>query len=103
VTTFDPNGIPVYALTCWSDDNFVYVALPVVDGPHYIQKFSITDAGFQKALGVLRDNHRKAAPKVIGTTIAEHPKLRRMAPSQVTEEQKANAREVLRRLGIGRR
>lgn len=52
--TFATSFTPAWAVTCWCDDSFVYVALPVKNAAPYIQKFPLTEGGMTKAINILR-------------------------------------------------
>ena len=100
-------GRPIHAVTMWSDDNWIYVELPVTDSIPYIAKFAFTEGGLSKALYVLRTAQTKAPPSTYSSPKGEapsghiaritHPKLKKPPPTS-TEQQRANAREVLRKL-----
>lgn len=99
---------PSHAVIMWSDDNWIYVALPIKDDIPYICKFAFTEGGLSKALYVLRNARKKVLPSTV--TLSEpapkghiarisHPKIKRPAP-KTTDEQRAQAREVLRKLKL---
>lgn len=91
---------PVWAVTAWVDDNFVFVELPTTDAPNYIMKFDLTEAGLSKALKLMRDTHRKAQPTGGYYKLPDQPIVRKVAkPSQFTDDQRAKARATLKRLG----
>lgn len=97
---------PPYAVTMWSDDNWIYVELPVKGMVPYITKFAFTEGGLGKALYVLR-NARKNAPRPTGepkegaepghVARIAHPKIRKPVP-KTTDEQRKQALGVLRKL-----
>jgi hypothetical protein len=102
------SGKPIYAVTMWSDDNWIYVELPVLDSIPYICKFAFTEGGLSKALHVLRTARTKVLPSTVTLSkkpevghIAQitHPKIKRPAP-KTTEEQRAQAKAVLKKLGL---
>lgn len=97
--SFLPSGKPTWAVVAWVDDNSVFIELPCKDGPPYIQKFAFSDAGLSKALGLMRDLHRKQRPQGGTYAFAKHPKIK-AAKGDFTEAQRANARDVLKRLKI---
>jgi hypothetical protein len=98
---------PLYAVTMWSDDNWIYVELPCDGEVPYICKFAFTEGGLSKALYVLRNARKNKPPSTVsadrGPDISghiariTHPRLKRPVP-QVTQQQRDNAREVLRKL-----
>lgn len=103
--------VPHHAVIMWSDDNWIYVALPVKDDIPYITKFAFTEGGLSKALYVLRNARKKELPSKVSLKdnvapghIARitHPKLKKPAP-KTTQEQRASAKEVLKKLGMLRK
>ena len=102
MTTGAPEAKPIYAVTMWSDDNWIYVELPVTDSIPYITKFAFTEGGLSKALHVLRTARKKELPSRVSTTTVDHPKLKKPAP-KTTDEQRANASAVLKKLGMLRK
>ena len=103
-----PEAKPAYAVTMWSDDNWIYVELPVSDSIPYICKFAFTEGGLSKALHVLRTARTKALPSSFSLSdkapsghIARitHPRIKKPPPKS-TEQQRANAKEVLKRLKL---
>lgn len=90
---------PVWAVTCWCDDNNVFVELPTLDAPNYIMKFDLTESGLSKALKLMRDTHRKAQPTGGYYQLPDQPIVRKAKPSQFTDDQRAKARATLKRLG----
>lgn len=95
---------PSHAVIMWSDDNWIYVALPVKDNVPYICKFAFTEGGLSKALYVLRNARKKVLPSHVtmseplpkGYIAGNHPKLKKPAP-KISEEQRAKALEIVRR------
>lgn len=94
---FAHSAHPAWAVTCWVDDNHVYVELPVKDSAPYITKHSLTEAGLSKALGQLRDIHRERRGSA-NYTIAPHPKFK--PKGDFSDAQREKARDVLKRLKI---
>ena len=107
MTTGAQEARPIYAVTMWSDDNWIYVELPVIGSIPYIAKFAFTEGGLSKALHVLRTARTKAPPSTYSSPkgsppsghIARitHPRIKKPVPT-TTEEQRAQARDVLRKL-----
>lgn len=98
--SFAPSGRPTWAITCWADDVAVYVELPCKDGPPYITKYALTEAGLSKALSLMRELHRKAQPAGSSYSAPIHPKTKYDAKGEFTKDQRASARNVLKRLKI---
>jgi hypothetical protein len=104
MTTAAPDAKPIYAVTMWSDDNWIYVELPVTDSHPYICKFAFTEGGLSKALHVLRTARKSQPPSTVslskplpsGHLAIAHPKLKKPAP-KTTPEQRIKALEILRR------
>ena len=92
-TTFSPP----WAVTCWADDTHVYVELPAKSGPPYIQAFSLTTAGLDKALKLMRKLHKAKNPTGSATYSFPTAPVRKLG---YTEAQRAATREVLRKLKI---
>lgn len=99
MTTYSLTAKPAYAVVAWVDDNHVYVELPCTDGPPYITKYANTEAGLSKALGLMRDIHRKMKP-VGGTfNLTQHPKLIRR-DGKASGASHAKARAILKQMKI---
>lgn len=94
--TFATCAAPAWATTCWADDNAIYVQLPCKDGPPYVVKYAFTENGLSRALGLMRDLHRKQAEPYIP---CDHPLVRKVG-TPATTDQRTSARNVLRRLKI---
>jgi len=100
-------GRPIYAVTMWSDENWIYVELPVRGQVPYICKFAFTEGGLSKALHVLRTARQKTLPStvtmskkaLVGHIAKADPRVRRPPPKS-TEEQRKQATEVLRKLKL---
>lgn len=97
----DPNGIPLYAVSCWVDNLNLYVAMPVKDGPPYITKHPTTEAALSKALSLCRDLYAKAQPTGGHYSFSDnHPIIKRQTFTNSSPEDRAAAAKVLRRLGL---
>ncbi len=107
----DPNPIPPYAITCWTNDRDIFVALPcAAGGIPYIMSYALNEGGLSLALEVLRKRPKEvvvpsaaqpanytrppAQPQVKTTKAAEKLK------AETTEAQRENARRVLAKMGI---
>jgi hypothetical protein len=104
----DPDPIPKWAVTCWTDDQHVYVALPMTAGGiPYIMKWPLNEGGLSQALLVLRKRQKevleptRAAPanhtrQPMVKLDRHHEKLKQ----ETTESQRESARKLLEKLGI---
>lgn len=99
---FAPSARPAYAQYTWCDDNYIYVELPSSNKelPSYVMKFSNTEGGLSKALGLLRDAHRKQAPKGGYYRPSRQPVIRVLERDAFTQEQRTTAREILKKMGM---
>lgn len=96
---------PSYAVTMWSDDNWIYVELPCKGSIPYVTKFAFTEGGLGKALYVLRNARKNAkssgevkeGAKPGHIARISHPLLKKPVP-KTTEEQRKQALGVLRKL-----
>ena len=91
------SAAPPTAIRIWSDGLFLYAEIP--GDPPYIQCESICEAGLWKMLNLLRQKapeHPIGSTKKVDTFIPKKPAEKVTA----TEDQRASAREVLRRLGM---
>lgn len=95
MTTTASSAAPPWAPRIWIEGLDLLVELPCNSGPPYIMKFPVTEAGLSKAINILRVRERN------------NPRGRervadRLIPSGVkaSNETRAAAREVLRRLGL---
>ncbi len=93
--TYLPSGRPPWAVTCWTDDVNVYLELPCVDGPPFIQTYALTENGLGKALSFMRDFHRQHEPKGGTYKIAPHPKLNPIN-TLATPERRAKVAQLIR-------
>ena len=94
---------PPWAVTAWCDDRFIYIEIPSVDdGPPYIFKEQITNDGLSKALHLMRDARRKAAPSITGDYNAPIEAAKRHFDKQLrgkgpaTEKQRALAAQFVK-------
>jgi len=110
MTTFGSTAKPPWAVTMWSDMTAIYMELPVKDGPPYIQKLPYSEAGLSKALNIMNEAYRKNLSKienakpVNGKPAPRHPminaKLKPRHKDQFSDELRANARDVLKKLKL---
>lgn len=108
MTDAAPSFKPPWAVVAWCDDRFIYIELPVKDGPPYIFKEALTNDGLNKALHLMRDARRKIPVVITGDYNApiEAAKKhfdRMKGNPQVSEETRAHARDILRKLNLTRR
>lgn len=101
MTDLAPAFRPPWAVLCWSTDTDIFVELPGKPYP-YIQRFPITEAGFSKALNVLRARSRPEIRRYASTKVELVPSIpvRSTEPAKFTEDQRSAARAVLKRMGI---
>jgi hypothetical protein len=106
-----PTARPSWALTMWTDDNYIYAEIPSTEGNPYIAKFPIVEGGLSKALNFLRQRYELAptaekdytkAPVVPGYVCesAGAPVYRKQAKKVQTDNERATALNVLRKLGM---
>jgi hypothetical protein len=107
----DLDPIPPYAVTMWTNDIEIFVAMPMKDGgTPYIMSFAYSSDGLAKALRIL---HQR--PKEIITPTHAQPanytkppvqpqvklsKATERLHSETTPEQRAAAQDLLRKLGM---
>lgn len=92
---------PPWAVTAWCDETAVFVELPCVDGPPYITRYPLSEAGLSKALWLMREVYNKSRPTPPPNGHTKHPKLHRGGPpSAFTVEQRESARNVLVKLKL---
>lgn len=101
---------PPHAIIMWSDDNNVYVELPMKDKslPGYVMKFPLNEGGLSQALNLLRkprESIRPTAAQPANYTIPHHPAVKSSPArdklyAETTEAQRESARAVLAKLGI---
>jgi hypothetical protein len=106
----DTTPIPPYAVTMWSDEINIYVAIPVTKGQiPYIMRFRLDEGGLSSALRVLRKPPPEAPIPTIDRpanyTIPPQPMVHRTKAQQrlyaeTTESQRAMALKVLAKMGI---
>lgn len=106
----DTDFIPPYAVTMWSDDNNVYVALPMTKGGiPFITKYPLSEGGLSSALSVLRKRQKEILTPTIDRpanyTIPPQPmvkmsKAQEKLHAETTEGQRASAQALLRKMGL---
>jgi hypothetical protein len=86
---------PDYAVQCWCDLRSIYFQFPSTHGPCVIS-FPRDSIGLAKALDLLKSRH---ATEGHGTPYVAPPIPYAKSPN-VTQEQRASARDILRKKGI---
>lgn len=96
-----PFAHPPHAVIMWTDDINIYVELPTTMGNPYITKYPVNEGGLSKALNILRTRYEElpSAQKNY-TAPAVVPSLKNGKPPVQTEVQRAQALNVLRKLGL---
>jgi hypothetical protein len=109
--SLDHDPIPAYAVTMWTNDREIFVAMPMTTGgTPFIISFALNEGGLTKALEVLRKRPKEvivptAAQPANYTKPAVQPqvKLSKAAEklhAETTPEQRVAAQELLRKLGM---
>lgn len=108
----DMHPVPPWAVTMWTNDVEIFVALPMKDGgTPYIMSFALNEGGLTKALELLRQR-----PKEVIVPTMDQPanytkppaqpqvkpmgKIREKVHSETTQEQRDAAQALLRKLGM---
>jgi len=109
----DTSGIPAWAVTMWTNDREIFVAMPMKDRtmPPYIISFPYTPEGLARALRILHDRPKEvivptaAAPA--NYTRPPNPeqvkplgKIRERVHAESTQEQRDAAAALIKRLGL---
>lgn len=112
MANLDRNGIPTWAVTMWTNDREIFVAIPMKDRtlPPYIMSFAYTPEGLARALRILHDRPKEV---IVPTTAAPADytkppvqpqvrvgKRREQLLSETTQEQRDAAQALLRKLGL---
>lgn len=107
----DRSPIPSYAVTMWTNDVEIFVAIPMKDPtlPPYIMSFPLTGEGLTKAMNVLRQRPKEVLTPTNEVNYTKPPsqpqvkpmgKLRERLHSETTQEQRDAAQALLRKLGL---
>ena len=103
---------PSWKVTAWTDDNYIFIEIPSTTGNPYVQKYPINKGGLSKALNFLRvryevvpmaeKNYTKAPlePGYVCQPLGASVVYRRQKTVVQTDEQRAVALNVLRKLGL---
>lgn len=106
---YDP--IPAYAVTMWTNDREIFVAMPMTTGGQpFIISFPLNEGGLTKALEVLRKRPKEvivptAAQPANYTKPPNQPQVklsstRARVHAETTPEQRDAAQALLRKLGF---
>lgn len=101
----DRDPIPPYAITMWTNDIEIFVAIPCKGNIPYITSFPLNEGGLTKALNLLRDRPKE----VIAPTAAQpanytkppvqpqvkRGKLHEKLVAETTEDQRARAAALI--------
>lgn len=109
MANLDRNPIPPYAVTMWTNDREIFVAMPMTKGGDpYIISFKLSEGGLSQALEVLRKRPKEvilptAAAPANYTKPAVQPQVRvskaqERLYAETTPEQRNAALELLRKL-----
>lgn len=97
--TYATEFIPAWAVQCWSDDEFVYCAIPSKAGPPLIQKFALTEGGMTKAINTLRVQRRTLSKGRVHKQ-SSPPITRYEKPRPLNDRKRELVRAALRKAGI---
>jgi len=111
MANLDHDPIPPYAVTMWTNDIEIFVAMPMTKGGQpFIISFPLNEGGLSKALEVLRRRPKEvvlptSAQPANYTKPPQQPqvKLNRYQEklyAETTPEQRQAAQELLRKLGL---
>lgn len=91
--------IPPWAVQCWTDDAFVYTAIPTKSGPPLIQRYALTEGGLTKAINILKVQRRTIAKGRVHKESA--PPITKLAsPRRLNTTQRDKVLAALRKSGI---
>lgn len=107
----DSDPIPPYAVTMWTNDREIFVALPMAKGGiPYIMSFALNEGGLSQALQILRQRPKEvilptaAAPaNYLKPPVQPQVKLSKAQEklhAETTPEQRSAAQELIRKLGL---
>lgn len=96
-----PSAAPKWARKVWADPSFIYLEVPCTNGgPPLIQKYEKCDGGLAKALTLICLAFHQEAPKPGSYVIAPNPLTKGPGINNFSGEQRAKARDVLKKLKI---
>lgn len=106
----DRDPIPPWAVTMWTNDIEIFVAMPMKSGgTPYIMSFPLNGDGLTKALNILRQRPKEVIVPSRGVDYTKPPsqpqvkpmgKVREKLHSETTQEQRDAALALLRKLGF---
>lgn len=107
----DHDPIPPYAITCWTNDREIFVAMPMAKGgTPYIVSFALNEGGLTQALNILRKRQKEVITPTIAqpanyTKPAQQPQVRvskaqEKLYAETTPEQRQAVADLLRKLGL---
>lgn len=107
----DMDPVPPYAVTMWTNDREIFVAMPMTRGGiPFIISFPLNEGGLTKALEVLRKRPKEvilptAAAPANYTKPPVQPQVKLSKASErlhaeTTPEQRQAAQDLLRKLGL---
>lgn len=108
----DRDCIPAYAVTMWTNDVEIFVALPMAAGGiPYIMSFKLSEGGLSQALEILRKRPKEVILPTLDqpanyTKPPDQPmvkpmgKIREKLHAETTPEQREAAQALLRKLGL---
>lgn len=94
------SAAPPYAVTMWMDRTHLYMEIPATNGPPYIATYALNEGGLSKALSMMRDVWVANLPIEGDYTIPFNPMIKKVEINDFSQDQRAAAREVLRKMGI---
>lgn len=97
----DPNPIPRHAVSVWSDERRIYLAIPCkARATPFIDAYPLTPTGLGEALAKIRSYNAPLPPKPIYTPPPQ-PTTRLAKPGPLsTDARLALAQEIMRKLMI---
>ncbi len=111
MASLDHDPIPPWAITCWTNDREIFVAMPMTKGGvPFIISFPLNEGGLTKALDILRKRPKEVIvptmdqpanyTKPVAQPQVRVSKAQEKLYTETTPEQRAAAQELLRRLGL---
>jgi hypothetical protein len=101
--SLDPTFIPAHAVTCWSDDRHIYVAMPTLSGGQpYITKYPLNEGGLSKTLSVLKTRYDELPTASKNYTITPNPIVKTVKgyAFKSNEADRTSALAILRKMRI---
>ena len=99
MTTIASSAAPASAIRIWREGIDLLVEFPSASGIPYIMRIADTASAVGKVLDLIHGARPKPLPR--RGLPERHPQVRKVTPSDsFSVEQRANARAVLKRMGI---